>query len=221
MTKPSGGCGGGGKGGLPYSAEYWAGSGGGGATILYYETQKLASRIMVSGGGGGGLYSGCASHPGYAGGLIAGNGGSFQSNLVSKGGSQNFGTENGVGQDGRNSIGKSCGAEGNPGCGGGYRGGTTTTVTGEDSDVSGSGGSSYVSGHPGCLLNSLASFFDANCGRKYVSGDPGCQTNLLASFYDTKILSGNKYFDLPNGTNSLGNPSHGHLQITKSKAFMS
>ncbi|EAX99459.1 hypothetical protein TVAG_053020 [Trichomonas vaginalis G3] len=191
MTTPLGGCGGGGKGGLPYSTNYFSGAGGGDATIIYYETQELGSRIMVSGGGGGGTSSSCFLMPGYVGGVVAGNGGSNRINLISIGGSQDNGTQNGVGQNGRNGQLGDCGKEGNPGCGGGYRGGMTTTVTGDYSDVSGSGGSSYI------------------------SGDPYCKTNPLATFHDTKILAGNKYFNLPDGTQSLGNPSHGYLRITK------
>lgn len=190
MISPSGGCGGGGKGGMPYSSTYFSGAGGGGATIIYYDTENLASRIMVSGGGGGGSSNRCFLIPGYGGGVVAGNGLNLIS-LISTGGSQNFGTESGVGQNGRNSGGdRYCGAEGNPGCSGGYRGGMTTTGIGDFSDVSGSGGSSYV------------------------SGDPQCEPNSMASFFNTKILAGNEYFDLPNETKSLGNPHHGHLRIT-------
>ncbi|EAX99463.1 hypothetical protein TVAG_053060 [Trichomonas vaginalis G3] len=126
MTNPPGGCGAGGKGGKPSVPTHFSGAGGGGATIIYYDTQNLPSRIMVSGGGGENLYGGCTTPPGYGGGLVAGNGGSLNKNLVCQGGTQKLGTQNGVGQDGRNSQGGLCGDEGNPGCGGGYMGGMTT-----------------------------------------------------------------------------------------------
>ena len=141
-----GGCNGGGNGGSPSSIEYNSGSGGGGATDFRLST-SYKDRILVSGAGGGNCGNGHV-YGGYGGGIIAGN---SSLDNVSIGASQNFGNIEGIGDNGRDAVQYySGGAEGNGGSGGGYRGGTTSIITGTNSDVGGSGGSSYVSGHKDC-----------------------------------------------------------------------
>ena len=147
MENAAGGCNGGGKGGQPYSVSYSGGSGGGGATDIRL-SYSINDRILVSGGGGGNAGYSYVSG-GYGGGIIAGNSSYVN---VSIGASQTFGTINGTGEDGRNALYlSSSGAEGNGGAGGGYRGGTTSKISGLNSNVGGSGGSSYISGYSECV----------------------------------------------------------------------
>lgn len=183
-----GGCNGGGNGGKSdISGNYYSGSSGGGATDFRLTTSP-DSRILVAGGGGGTCGSG--NLPGaYGGGIIAGNA-TFVSN-ISIGGSQTYGNENGVGDNGRDSSQFfENGAEGNGGCGGGYRGGTASTSIGRNSDVGGSGGSSYVSGHKECSLY-----------KGY-------------SFKNIEINRGNEYFLSPTGVKELGRYDNGFARIS-------
>ncbi|KAI5517897.1 glycine-rich protein family [Trichomonas vaginalis G3] len=122
---------------------------------------------------------------GYAGGLVAGNG--VNQYATSIGASQTNGNKNGIGADGRNGKLANYKGEGSGGSGGGYRGGLSST---SEFDSPGSGGSSYISGHPGCV--------------KFVG----------IVFNNAKIVSGNESMILPNGTISTGNPNHGYLRIT-------
>ena len=146
MTKASGGCNGGGNGGSPSSTGYYGGSGGGGATDFRI-SDSYEDRILVSGAGGGN--SGYINVRGGSGGGI--NAGNSSYHNTSIGASQDYGNINGTGDNGRDAINYyNGGAEGNGGAGGGYRGGTTSKITGPDSDVGGSGGSSYISGHKEC-----------------------------------------------------------------------
>ena len=149
----NGGCNGGGKGGAPYKNIYNSGGGGGGATDFRLN-ESSESRILVAGGGGGvDGYGG-----GNNGGLGAPGGGIYSGNMTNfaetaLGGTQTYGNENGIGQNGRSGKEHDGGAEGNGGCGGGYRGGTTHTKNADYSNIGGSGGSSYISGHPYCKTN--------------------------------------------------------------------
>ena len=128
----------------------------------------------------------CEGTAGYAGGLAAGNG--IIDYTISLGASQSFGNEVGIGSDGRNgTIRAVCKCEGNGGSGGGYRGGLSSS---SEFNTPGSGGSSYISGHP------------------------GCDTFEGIVFNNAKIVSGNESMILPNGSVSTGNPNHGYLRIT-------
>ena len=88
-------------------------------------------------------YGACGGTAGYAGGLAAGNG--IIDYTISLGANQSFGNVNGIGADGRKGNNLGCRAEGSGGSGGGYRGGLSST---SEFDSPGSGGSSYISGHP-------------------------------------------------------------------------
>ncbi|EAX98940.1 hypothetical protein TVAG_321000 [Trichomonas vaginalis G3] len=135
-----------------------SGAGGGGATDLrtdfidlnkpYNDTARLhslKSRIIVAGSGGGAVSD--EERYGFPGGtLTALNNGE---NMF--GGTQTEG-ELGKGMDGLNS-GENQGGMG--GCGSGYRGGyhnfTRDMKEQYSYEFGGSGGSSYISGHPGCI----------------------------------------------------------------------
>lgn len=152
-----GGFNGGGNGGRPTSSSF-GGYGGGGATDIRLVDNNLKSRIMVAAGGGGADYWKGWASGGYGGGTTGGYGSAHHTaNTVTpatqiKGGVHC--TRNGQeGTDG------SFGAGGhgcyNPetiyggGGGGGYWGGAGGSNNSSDCD-SGSGGSSFVSGHSGC-----------------------------------------------------------------------
>lgn len=199
--KPSkGGCNGGGQGGIGVvsndgSLNYNSGSGGGGATDIRADIDSMDNRIIVAGGGGGTfgkLNEGkMIGSSGFAGGLYGGNGHSKFSPYISYGGNQTSGYKKGIGQDGRNAQQHhSLGAEGGGGSGGGWYGGLASNNIGASSNVHGSGGSSYVSGHPECIQNPYYIFTDFN------------------------LIPGNETFLSPLGLNETGHEGHGHARIT-------
>jgi hypothetical protein len=152
-SSKSGGWNGGGAGGTSVAAgSYPAGFGGGGATDISWNTHETNSvitndqRIIVAGGGGGQTgWTLMSFDPGYGGGMEGGEGKS-NAGLVINGGTQTTGYSLGLGQSAL--TGKpnaSRGAEGDGGAGGGYYGGYSNRVTGENSNSSGAGGSGYVS----------------------------------------------------------------------------
>ena len=141
-----GGYNGGGSGGTGYSI-YGGGSGGGGATHISTTNRGLLSEynthrdelLIVAGGGGGNSVWGYNYALGNGGGYAGGTG--YGSN--NQGGTQ---TTFGIGQDGRNSNSfYSAGAQGNPGAGGGFYGGFSTTRQGDNSNIKAGGGSGYIS----------------------------------------------------------------------------
>ena len=193
-----GGCNGGGFGGAPDELKledeienhYGSGSGGGGATDFRLNT-SISSRILVAGGGGGACSMGFVEGA-HGGGIQAGN--SYKKwdtkIMIAYGANQTYGTEDGIGQNGRNGTRFSQGAEGNGGCGGGYRGGTTHYENGLDTNTGGSGGSSYISGHE------------------------KCEPFPNYAFYDIKIQRGDENFSSPSSIMGKGNSGDGHARIT-------
>ena len=125
-------------------------SGGGGATDVrlisgsWNNNKSLASRIMVAGGGGG---SNDAQNGGYGGGLVGGTGVNGSSTngaggtQLAGGGGDAYGS---AGAGGGSLINSS--QDGGAG-GGGYFGGGKALGY----NVAGGGGSSYISGHLGCI----------------------------------------------------------------------
>ena len=145
--KFQGGCNGGGAGGIGrISDELSNGSGGGGATdIRTIDNTKI---FVVAGGGGdsGVNQEGASLSGGYAGADYGGIGEhmasfSAQANQPT---SLTHGTENGVGQTGRDGGEVNNGGEGNGGGGGGYRGGYSSQNSDAFSNAGGNGGSSFV-----------------------------------------------------------------------------
>ena len=138
----AGGYNGGGEGSSDGSDDETSGGGGGATDIRlvggsWDNTSSLASRIMVAGGGGGASWS---YNPGYAGGL---SGASYFTD-VSPAATQTNGYAFGIGQQG---IGAGD-SDGVAGGGAGYWGGRTSNTYYK---TSGSGGSSYISGHTGSV----------------------------------------------------------------------
>ena len=150
---------GGGAGGRG-STNYPNGGAGGGASDIrltggtWNNTASLRARIMVAAGGGG-----WGAHVAVAvgGGLSGGNARSYGGAVIS-GGTQTSGHSFGQGGNGSSKTFAAFGAEGNGGGGGGYYGGKAYTGTGKNSDCTGAGGSSFISGHAGCnAINSSGS----------------------------------------------------------------
>lgn len=111
--------------------------------------------------------------------------------IFTPGANQTFGYLPGIGQDAANKTAYyRFGAEGAGGGGGGYFGGVAYQENGNKTSVAGSGGSSYISGFPGCKIHPNATF----------------ERPVLLGGYDL--------MNLPNGSFSIGNPGHGHLRIT-------
>lgn len=186
-------CGGGGKGGKSYSSNYQHGSSGGGATRLTFsDGQQIAVAAGAGAYCGYQWSSGSFSLP-HAGGVSAPDYG-YASCGKYNGANQNFGTEDGIGQDGANGIDAGIGlsAEGNGGGGGGYRGGYSLPrkKTRERQNSFGSGGSSYISGHKDCVNHSKVKFFD------------------------TVVQPGNEKFIQPNGITMQGHYGDGFMRIT-------
>lgn len=147
-----------------------SGAGGGGSVDLRIEyfdinfpdknrsllTKSLKSRIMVAGSGGGAVSN--TNKFGFPGGNLT----AIDNGNNVFGGTQTSG-ELGKGMDG---IDSEINQGGSGGCGGGYKGGYHTFNKSMPKSVSfefgGSGGSSYISGHPGCISPHYPSFAIAN-----------------------------------------------------------
>ncbi|KAI5537672.1 glycine-rich protein family, partial [Trichomonas vaginalis G3] len=194
------------------------GAGGGGATdirLIYYDInlqnpnnnslqKSIESRIIVAGSGGGGN-SGLQHESGSPDGFHGGSLTATSNNPYTYGGTQIKGTL-GKGMDGINST-ENQGGSG--GCGSGYRGGyhkfPQLTETGSY-HVGGTGGSSYISGHIGCISPTAKDTTPSKENSIHESG---------FIFTNTEILSGNESMPNPNGNSLIkGNVGHGICQIT-------
>ena len=167
-TQSKGGYNGGGKGGVETHDETYpeSGAGGGGSTdlrLLKGESEEsLKSRIIVAGAGGGGCSTNSFSprgglyqfspYGGSGGGLIGENitsygfGGNQTHGIFGKGG-DGFGNGDDVEVKTKEKIGSGSG-----GCGSGYYGGYIIPPTNNiNFEFGGSGGSSFISGHKGCI----------------------------------------------------------------------
>ncbi|EAX93619.1 hypothetical protein TVAG_336050 [Trichomonas vaginalis G3] len=226
----SGGWNFGGNGGIDYNDDegiYYPlenGAGGGGAVDLrleYYDINKddinqdeneqnllnksLESRIIVAGSGGGG----CSANDqtwGYAKGYPGGNTSAISNGPYVFGGSQIQGFF-GIGMSGISGYENQAGSGG---CGSGYRGGyinfPSTTQDGFY-HIGGSGGSSYISGHFGCIS-------------PYFKNDS--EPTPLNSFHESGLFftntimkSGNEEMPSPYNSSVIrGHIGHGICRIT-------
>ena len=159
QTPSKGGFNGGGIGGVDSHDTTYpeSGAGGGGATDLRIfngdDDESLKSRLIVAGAGGGGCstnntspFLGPYQYSAYggSGGALSGE----NSTEYGVAGSQQFGIF-GKGGDG---LGNSTGnGSATGGSGSGYFGGFTVPPSYGDYEFGGSGGSSYISGHEGCI----------------------------------------------------------------------
>ena len=179
--------------------------GGGGATDIRLESGSwnnstgLASRIMVAGGGGGASYTYQAGHAGGLTGLTG-------SNSSATPGSQTTGYSFGKGQDGSGTA----DSDGVGGAGSGYWGGKTSTEFGMSS---GTGGSSFISGHLGCIAVTSSYSTSAKC----TSGSSvDCATHYSGKvFKNTSMISGNSSMPSYSGSGTMtGNSGNGYARIT-------
>ncbi len=169
-------------------------------------TTSLASRIMVAAGGGSGHNYGNGARGGWAGGLTGetstltngsqstSTGCSSETITPSKGGSQ---TAGGTGSRGTRSgkdgsFGK--GGDGpNSGGGGGYYGGGGGYYACGILN-SGAGGSSYISGHTGCVAITSATSITPKSGCTTGTTNNSCSVHYSGKvFISTRMVDGNGY----------------------------
>ncbi|MDO4996849.1 MAG: glycine rich domain-containing protein [Bacilli bacterium] len=206
-----------------YGIQKYSASGGGATDIRlvsgsWSNFDSLKSRIMVAAGGGsrGGTNAWDSGLPagGSAGGLIGYNGDPFYSsgtNLVngSDGGTQTSGASFG-------NV-KSCGqSEFFPGGGNGYFTGACPTFSGSGVQSTG-GGSSYISGHNGCVAIEESSTennitFPTKNGVACTDGttDQDCSVHYSGmEFTDTVMIDGKGYsWTTEKGSEIVGMPKH-------------
>ncbi|MBQ6449366.1 hypothetical protein IJJ08_00465 [bacterium] len=192
----TGGFNGGGAGGYDSGNYNAPGGSGGGATDVrmtkstWNNVTSLRSRIMVAaGGGGGGALPGSDTSkycgPGVAGGgiqnvyYIKRYGGMYTANVT-----QTTGYSFGTGYPG-----KTVSGEGYAGGGGGYYGGNHGG-TGDQGGPA-AGGSSYISGHTGCVAVTSASSSTAKSGCTTGTTNNACSTHYSGKvFTDTVMIDG-------------------------------
>ena len=200
--------------------------GGGGATDIrlisgfWSDTRSINSRIMVAGAGGGGSWD---RKGGNAGGLIGG----CNTNPTNTAGTQTSGFTLGIGENG---LGASDG-DGFGGSGSGYWGGKRIV---HDVASLGSGGSSYISGHTGCVAITSESNTNPRKGTNNSTCETGSSDNLCSIHYsekeftDTIMIDGAGYAwtntkgslqQMPNPSGGLypsgsGHTGNGHARIT-------
>ena len=215
------------------------GYGGGGATDIrltdgdWNNFSSLQSRIMVAAGGAGNAMSvqhlqdsrGGHGIPGYAGGLIGGDGSdsSIEAHGLTFCGSGATQTEPGNSLNDKEKIGDQIISEsgqwkggfgygGSPAvgyyCGGGggsgyYGGGASTRGHG-----AGGGGSSFISGHEGCDAITETSTADAITH----TGEPNHYSGKV--FTNTLMIAGNATQTKPGGGTETGHSGNGYARIT-------
>ena len=185
------------------------GRAGGGATDIrlingtWDNINSLRSRIMVAGGG-----AGSSGYGGAAGGLVgltgtksadstngnAGTGGTQISGGIS------YNSANGTFGKGADAIPASGTNSAGAGGGGYYGGGTGWEI---DLHAGGGGGSSFISGHPGC---------DAITEAGTHTGQPNHYSGYV--FRSTQMKAGNESMPSPTGGTQTGNTGNGFARIT-------
>lgn len=161
--------------------------------------RSTKSRIIVAGSGGGA----CAGikPKGQPGGNLS----AISVNSFMFGGTQTSGPL-GKGMNGLSSADDNLGGTG--GFGAGYRGGyAIESLAGNNIyEWGATGGSSYISGHPGCISVSSDLSSDISNGTSiHYSG---------LYFRDTKMLAGNQLMTLPDGSQNIGHSGNGVCRIT-------
>ena len=201
-----------------------AGSGGASDVRLvsgdWNNTESLASRIMVAGGAGGSYSDSSAPGGGAAGGLtsyaVANNNHPVASSTQIAGGTAGaYGTAGGFGYGGTNSK-----INYNPGAGGYYGGG---------SGPAGGGGTSYISGHTGCVAITSQSSITPKTGCDTGTSDNSCSLHYSGKkFTNTVMIDGRGYSwtntkgslqQMPKPTggyyeSGIGNSGNGAIRIT-------
>ena len=213
-SSKTGGYNGGANGGTQTDGTYY---GGGGATDVRLENgawnnfDSLKSRIMVAAGGAGSGYYGGVIYGGAGGALVGLSGtqsGSGASHTVATGGTQ---TSPGLSVNGV-AGGSAFGYAGQTqsygtGGGGGYYGGGSGHCT-SNKVSAGAGGSSFISGHPGC-----DAITESSTSSNIVhTGSPNHYSNKV--FVDTVMIDGSSSMPTYDGTSTMvGNVGNGHAKI--------
>jgi len=211
------------------------GAAGGGATDVrtvngtWNDANSLRSRVMVAAGGGNVSDTSTAEHSGAAykstnvgGGLIGGNGNSTYHTSANQttGGTYNGGVTSfsGTNVDGLFGIGGDRGAGG----GGGWYGGASGAYV----NGGGTGGSSYISGHTGCVAITSTSSSTPKSGCTTGTTNNSCSISPYGyAFTNTKMVDGAGCAwttakgscsgqEQPNGVNATGHAGHGYARIT-------
>ena len=174
------------------------GGGGGGASDIRIGGNSLNHRIMVAAGGGGSAYDGAGGH---AGGLTG-----YPGNISTiLGGTQTTGYSFGIGANGIDSQ------AGTGGGGGGYWGGNTGTNT----DESGAGGSSYISGYQGCVAIASSASTSPKSGCSNGTTDISCSYHFSGKiFTNPQMLSGAESYPQHSGT-----AGEGYARITLLRVY--
>ena len=192
------------------------GTGGGASDVRlvsgsWDEEKSLASRILVAAGGGGGFNG---NNGGNAGGLTGQNGQSGNGWGPGPGGSQTSAGINTSQDLASGSFGKG-GQGGNSsmstGGGGGYWGGAGSYHI----DAAG-GGSSYVSGHTGCVAIKSQTDITPKAGCDDGTTDNECSIHYSGKiFTDTVIKAGNELMpSILGSTEMTGNTGDGYVKIS-------
>lgn len=209
---------GGGTGGYDNGNYNSDGGGGGGSTDIRLDNgdwnneKSLNSRIMVAAGGGGGA---CSYDSGYAscGDAQCGSGlyndRSYQSYQISTWKTftinQTTGYAFGYGMNGINA------GEGGAGGGGGYYGGLTENVKG----TVGGGGSSYISGHTGCVAISSEIDRTPKNGQNTGTTDNSASVHYSGYYFTNTIMidgAGYKWTNSKSTSEVMPNPNGGTFQ---------
>lgn len=198
-----------------------SGSGGGATDVRlvngnWDSPNSLASRIMVAAGGAGAplIGKGDSYHGGHGGGLTgAGNLYRWENALASNPdlpATQISGYAFGKGQDAILGIG--CAGSG---AGGGYWGGRTQQYT-SSCGSHGGGGSSYISGHTGCVAIASASSTSPKPGCDNGTTDQSCSVHYSNKvFTNTIMIPGSEKVPSHDGKNETrGNQGDGFAKIT-------
>ncbi len=197
------------------------------STTTWREDASLITRIMVAAGGGGGSNQGSVAKGTVGGGLTAtsiSNRGTAYGGTQTAGGAgaqSNYnGNPGGFGYGGNGTSGS--GGYSGGGGGGWYGGGAGGVDGGSDDDGAGAGGSSYISGHNGCIA------IKEN-GTPKVSTSSGVEDSYSYTgfkFTDTKMIDGDGYmwFTAKNNlvkmptydgqSTMVGNTGNGYAKIT-------
>lgn len=178
---------------------------------------SLASRIIVAAGGGGAA----SIVSGGAGGTLTGIDGGYivHDYHAGHGGTQTAGGAGGTGghtNGAAGSFGKgAAGTNYSSAGGGGYYGGGSSGVD-NSSNGSGGGGSSYISGHTGCVAIKSASDLTPKDGCTNGTTDRSCSIHYSGKvFTDTEMISGDKSMPSKVGAGKMvGNKDNGYAKIT-------
>ena len=182
-------------------------AGAGGATDIrlkrttnWYDSASLASRIMVAGAGGGAYYTEQGSG-GYGGELFGGAGtGTNNANNTYYAGKGATQTQYSLGVP----------APGTSLAGAGYYAGES------GNGGNAGGGSSYISGHTGCVAIKSETDVNPKAGCSNGTSNQACSYHYSGKkFTNTKMIAGNKSMPTHNGkSNMVGNSGNGYAKIT-------